>query len=65
MSGKNLLVWKKDSRSLVRIEIESAGSRLIDVTDMLPRSGEAQTVNIRCVAEGDDWIAMVVSYNQV
>ena len=65
MSGKNLLLWKKDTRSLVRIELESYSSRLIDVTNMLPQSDEGQTGNIRCVAEGNDWIAIVMSHSRV
>lgn len=65
MSGRNLLLWKKDSRSFVRVELESYGSRLIDTAAMLPPSAEAQAVNIRYAAEGNDWIAIVMSLNQV
>jgi hypothetical protein len=65
LSGKNLILWKKDSQALVRIEVESRGSRLLDLTDMLPASDEVRAVNIRNVAEGNDWISVLISFNRV
>jgi hypothetical protein len=65
LSGNNLILWKKDSLALVRIEIESRGSRLLDLTDMLPASNESRAVNIRHVAEGSDWICAIISHNRV
>jgi hypothetical protein len=65
LSGKNLILWKKDSQALVRIEVESRGSRLLDLAHMLPASDEVRTVNIRYVAEGNDWICVLISYNRV
>jgi hypothetical protein len=65
LSGKNLILWKKDSQALVRIEVESSGSRLLDLTDMLPASNEARAVNIRYVAEGNDWICALITHNRV
>ena len=65
LSGKNLILWKKDSQTLVHIEAESRGSRLLDLADMLPASDEVRTVNIRYVAEGNDWICVLISHNGV
>jgi hypothetical protein len=50
---------------LFRIEAESRESRLLDFADMLPDSDEARTVNIRYVAEGNDWICVLISHNRV
>jgi hypothetical protein len=65
LSGKSLILWKKDSQALIRIETESRGSRLLDLADILPASDEVGTVNIRYVAEGNDWICVLISYNRV
>jgi len=65
LSGKNLILWKKDSPTLVHIEVESRGSRLLDLTDMLPASDEVRVVNIRNVVEGNDWICALISHNRV
>lgn len=64
-SGKSLILWKKDSPALVRVEVESRGSRLLDLTAMLPVSDEVRAVNIRNVVEGNDWICALISHNQV
>ncbi|KAI5922068.1 hypothetical protein F4810DRAFT_721593 [Camillea tinctor] len=67
-TGKNLLIWKKDGEALVRIEVEADGGRLLDLREMLPLSeGEGDAVdilvNLRFAAEGDEWIAAIISYN--
>jgi hypothetical protein len=65
LSGENLLIWKKDGQALVRIEVESRGSRLLDLTDILPAPDEVTAITIRYVAEGNDWICMLLSHNRV
>jgi hypothetical protein len=65
LSGTNILIWKKDGQALVRIEVESRRSRLLDLKDMIPTSDEANTVTIRYVAEGNDWISVLMSHNRV
>jgi hypothetical protein len=63
--GENLLIWKKDGQSLVRIEVESRGSRLLDLRDMLTANDEVTAITIRYVAEGNDWICILLSRNRV
>ncbi|KAH8671348.1 hypothetical protein BX600DRAFT_246753 [Xylariales sp. PMI_506] len=64
LTGKNLLMWKKDSESLVRAELEVNGGRLINLGALLPSGTDGdKSVNIRFVVEGDEWIAAVLSHN--
>lgn len=65
LSGEYLLIWKKDGQSLVRVEVESRGSRLLDLTDMLVATDEVIAITIRYVAEGNDWICVLLSQNRV
>ncbi|OXV05766.1 hypothetical protein Egran_06465, partial [Elaphomyces granulatus] len=64
MTGRNLLLWKKDGHCLVRFELESSGGRQIDTTSMLPKFDEPHKGNIRFAAEGNDWIAIVLNHNR-
>jgi hypothetical protein len=66
LSGKDLLIWKKDSQSMVRVELENNGGRLLNLGALLPGGGAAEgdlAINIRYVAEGSEWIAAIVSHN--
>lgn len=65
LSGKDLIIWKKDSQALVHIELESQGSRLLDLRDILPAADEVSSVSIRYVAQGTDWICLLLSQNRV
>lgn len=63
LTGRNLLIWKKYSEALVRFELEKKGARLIDLGALLPGGTDGdKPVNIRFVAEGDEWIVAVVSH---
>lgn len=65
MTGRNLLLWKKDGPCLVRLELESFGGRQINTTTMLPKFDEPHKGNIRFAVEGNDWIAIVLNHNRV
>ncbi|KAK3941892.1 hypothetical protein QBC46DRAFT_310306 [Diplogelasinospora grovesii] len=65
-NGQNLLLWKKESQSLVRIELATDGARPIDLAARLPpdHRGDGKSVNIRYVAEGAEVIAVILSHNR-
>jgi hypothetical protein len=65
LTGKNLLIWKKSSEAIVRVELESnGGGRLINLGALLPGGvGGDKCVNIRFVVEGHEWIAAILSHN--
>ncbi|KAH8892811.1 hypothetical protein GQ53DRAFT_822325 [Thozetella sp. PMI_491] len=63
-NGENLLLWKKESECLVRIELASSGGRQIDLTGLLSGNGLGGSLGIRYAAEGDTVIVVVATYNR-
>ncbi|KAI1336877.1 hypothetical protein F5Y15DRAFT_418445 [Xylariaceae sp. FL0016] len=63
LTGENLLIWRKDAESLVRVEIKSNEGRLINLGRLLPLEGDGdRSVSIRFVAEGSEWLSVIVSH---
>ncbi|KAI8633817.1 hypothetical protein F5Y19DRAFT_471071 [Xylariaceae sp. FL1651] len=64
LTGRTLLVWKKDSESLARIELEATGHRSISLGELLPGGTDIdRLVSIRFAVEGSEWISAIVTHN--
>jgi hypothetical protein len=62
--GSSILLWKRNGSSLLRINLTARQSRAIPLANMASSSEAGSGVNIKLVAEGDEWVAAVV-YNKL
>jgi hypothetical protein len=63
LTGNALLVWKKDSEALVRIELETSVHRYINLGEMLPgKPNMDRMASIRFAVEGSEWISAIVAH---
>jgi len=63
LTGNAVLVWKKDSEALVRIELETSVHRYINLGEMLPGKRDMdRTVSIRFAVEGSEWISAIAAH---
>ncbi|KAI3317990.1 hypothetical protein HD806DRAFT_526645 [Xylariaceae sp. AK1471] len=64
LTGRAVLVWKKDSDALVRMELETPTHRSIGLGELLPGGTDMdRVVSIRFVVEGSEWISAIVAHN--
>lgn len=68
LTGENLLLWKKDSQEIVRIEVQTSGGRVLDLARLLPGAADESVgppaVNVRFAAEGNEWIVAVLTQHR-
>ncbi|KAI0407616.1 hypothetical protein F4802DRAFT_620530 [Xylaria palmicola] len=64
LTGKALLMWKKDGDTLVRMELEAPVHHCINLGDLLPGGAAAdRSISLRYVVEGNEWVSAIVAHN--
>jgi hypothetical protein len=64
-SGHNLVLWRKDRSSIIRINVTNQESNRLSLADIMSSTEMDHNVNIRLLAEGHEWLAVVLHANQV
>ncbi|KAI0413832.1 hypothetical protein F5X98DRAFT_390426 [Xylaria grammica] len=64
LTGRAVLVWKKDGENLVRIGLEAPAHQSISLGELLPGNVNIdRSVSIRFAVEGSEWISAIVAHN--
>ncbi|TGJ88701.1 hypothetical protein E0Z10_g123 [Xylaria hypoxylon] len=64
LTGRTLLLWKKDGETLVRIGLEAPVHQSIGLDELLPGGAIIdRSASIRFAVEGSEWISAIVAHN--
>ena len=64
-SGHNLVLWRKDRSTIIRIDVTNKESNKLSLAHIVSSTEMDRSVNIRLLAEGHEWLAVVLHASQV